>query len=213
MNMNKLEILQKIETGEMSVEEGMRLLSEIEPDSASASSSEGFDMGGSNAFARESPTSAAQATVEGPEAIPPDFQAFRVWNWAFFGFFLLVTALSAWWMISAWQNHPWGVGFWLSWIPFAIGVYGMATSFNTRWLHVRVIEKKQGDPNTIRISLPLPLGLAGWVLRGSNRWLPAGVRDYHFGEILQEVDHSLNKDQPFFVEVDEEDEQVQVFIG
>ncbi len=214
MEMNRLEILQKIESGELSVEEGFRLLNEL--DGAQAEGTQAAYAGFAQPIAGEIVNNAPSNESAGhnaPDFTAPDFKGFRKWSWVLFGVFLLLTAVSAWWMYSAWQNHPFGIGFWLTWIPFGIGVLGMATSFNARWLHLRVREKKEGEWKTIRISFPLPLGIASSVLRAKPGWLPAEMREKNIGETLREIDRSISHDQPFYIEVDEEDEHVEIFIG
>lgn len=214
MNQNRLDILQKIESGELSVDEGFKLLSQLEAQA---------DGDSQAVFA----AAAMPPSEEAPEAVEtevligeqdnstaiPDFSRFRVWSWVIFGFFVLLTGISAWWMISAWQRHPFGVGFWLSWVPFLFGVLGMISSFNARWLHVRVRNKKNGDWKSVRVDLPVPLGLAVAVLKSNPRWLPSEVRDKDMGAMLDDINRSITHDQPFYVEVDEDDEHVEVFIG
>jgi len=210
--MDRLEILRKIEAGEINLDEGSRLLNELDNSL----------MPNPAAFAgRESEPPHVEIINSYPgnhgadekAEVPPDFKGYKIWSWVFFSLSVLLTGISAWWMVSAWQNKPFGAGFWFSWIPFILGIIGMATSFNTRWLHVRVTEKKNGERKNIRISLPLPLGLATWVLRMVPGWLPQEVRDRHVGETLFEINRSITRDQPFYVEVDEEDEHVEIFIG
>src|SRR5574340_354512 len=127
MEANRLEILKKIEMGELSVDDGFRLLNQMEADQAA-------EVQEPAAEAPPEPAAASEPLVgEVEEATMPEFPRYRVWIWVMFGFFVLLTGISAWWMVSAWQRHPFGWGFWLSWIPFLLGVLGMATSFNARW--------------------------------------------------------------------------------
>lgn len=210
--MDRLEILKKIESGELSVEEGSHLLNELDngvPPVLPGWTSQAVEEPKVEVIV---PSYASRSPNEKAE-IPPDFKGYKAWSWVFFSLALLLTGISAWWMVSAWQNKPFGAGFWFSWIPFILGIIGMATSFNTRWLHVRVTDKKNGEWKNIRISLPLPLGLASWVLRIVPGWLPQEVRDKHIGETFNEINRSITRDQPFYVEVDEEDEHVEIYIG
>jgi hypothetical protein len=143
----------------------------------------------------------------------PDFSKFRALSWVMFGAFLILTLISANWMIQGWQTKNFGWGFWLSWIPFAVGILGMATSLNSRWLHLRVREGGYGHQKNIRISMPLPLGLASWILNANPQWLPQEVRDKHIGETLHEINHSITREDPFYLEVDEGDQHVEIYIG
>ena len=210
MDSNRLEILQKIESGEVTPEDGLRQLNAIDEDQPTTG--------------QEFASPATDPTVEiissgqpmqdsAPKADMPDFARFRIISWVLFGAFLLLTLISANWMIQGWQMRPYGWGFWLSWIPFAIGVLGMATSLNTRWLHVRVSEIENGKQKNIRISLPLPLGMASWFFKMNPSWLPQEVRNKNIGETLSEVNQSISRNEPFFIEVDEEDQHVEIYIG
>lgn len=207
MDANRLEILKKIEMGELSVDEGFRLLNQMEADQAAEAQEPVVE-------APPEPAAPSDPLVgEVEETTMPEFRRYRVWIWVMFGFFVLLTGISAWWMVSAWQRHPFGWGFWLSWIPFLLGVLGMATSFNARWLHLRVRERKNGEWTNIRLSFPLPLGLATWVLKMNPKWMPQEMRDHNIGASLEDLDKSITRDQPFYLKVDEDDEQVEIFIG
>lgn len=210
MDSNRLEILQKIESGEVTPEDGLRQLNAIE-DAQPTTGQEFADPATDPAVMVISPPHPDAGSM--PDADAPDYGRFRVISWALFGAFLLLTLISANWMIQSWQIRPYGWGFWLSWIPFAIGVLGMATSLNTRWLHIRVSEMENGKRKHIRISLPLPLGLVSWFFKMNPSWLPQGMRNKNIGETLGEVNQSISRNEPFFIEVDEEDQHVEIYIG
>jgi len=211
MEINRLEILQKIETGEVTPEEGLRLLNEVdgnspvtpEPMTAAAASVPEMEI-----FQPPVTGQAAAAKTDLPK-----FSKFRTISWFLFGGFLILTLISANWMVQGWLVNNFGWGFWLSWIPFGIGVLGMATSLNSRWLHLRVTENENGRRKNIRISMPLPLGLASWVLNAVPGWLPPEVREKHIGEALGEINRSITRDEPFYIEVDEDDQHVEIYIG
>lgn len=214
MEANRLEILKKIESGELSVDEGFRQLNQVEGDQAAEAQAAAAEV---EEPAGEQPSETADAweplVGEIDQIAMPEFSRYRVWTWVMFGFFVFLTGISAWWMVSAWQRHPFGWGFWLSWIPFIIGILGMATSFNARWLHLRVREKKNGEWTRINLSFPLPLGLGVWVLSLHPQWLPQEMRDKNLGASLDDLNKSITRDQPFYLKVDEDDEQVEIFIG
>ncbi|MHB8111842.1 MAG: hypothetical protein ACYDHA_00080 [Bellilinea sp.] len=210
MDSNRLEILQKIESGEVTPEDGLRQLNAID-DAQPTTGQEFASPATAPAVEVISPAHPDEGST--PDADVPDFARFRVISWALFGAFLLLTLISANWMIQSWQTRPYGWGFWLSWIPFAIGILGMATSLNTRWLHVRVSEMENGKQKNIRISLPLPLGLVSWFFKLNPSWLPQEMRSKNIGETLSEVNRSISRNEPFFIEVDEEDQHVEIYIG
>lgn len=57
------------------------------------------------------------------------------------------------------------------------------------------------------------VGLATWVLKMNPKWMPQEMRDKNIGASLEDLDKSITRDQPFYLKVDEDDEQVEIFIG
>jgi len=39
------------------------------------------------------------------------------------------------------------------------------------------------------------------------------VRAKHIGEVLGEINRSISRDEPFFIQVDENDQHVEIYIG
>lgn len=83
------------------------------------------------------------------------------------------------------------------------------------WLHVRVKEK---EGRRIAISLPLPLGLAGWGIRAARGFVDEKTR----GQLnMAEAFLAAARDElkqpgsgPMTIHVDDDDgDQVQVYIG
>ena len=211
MDIERLDILQKIESGEVTPEEGLRLLNEVDGNSPPVS--EPMPAYGNPVPAVEVLQPPASHQTFTSQSDLPNFSKFRTFSWILFGAFLILTLISANWMVQGWLANNFGWGFWLSWIPFAIGILGMATSLNSRWLHVRVTDEENGRQRNIRISMPLPLGIASWVLNANPGWLPQEVRDKHIGEVLGEINRSISRDEPFFIQVDENDQHVEIYIG
>jgi len=211
MDINRLEILQKIETGEVTPEEGLRLLNEVDGNSPVDPERMALDSAVVPEVEILQPRFTSQEAAAKPDL--PQFSKYRTLSWLMFGAFLILTLVSANWMVQGWVMNNFGWGFWLSWIPFGIGVLGMATSLNSRWLHLRVTDLKDGRQKNIRISMPLPLGLASWILNAVSGWLPPEVREKHIGETLSEINRSISRDEPFYIEVDEDDQHVEIYIG
>lgn len=216
----RLEILRKVELGELSVEESNRLLETLERNADQASdlypATEAFIQ--SPAASAETEYIPPSAEWENPERTPDPFEEkqMRRWRWlALVPFWLSVglTALSAFWMYQGYDAHGFGWGFFLSWIPFLFGLAGMFIFWGARWLHVRIRQKPGKKPASINISLPLPLHAAGWFLRTFRSRLPRDLQEKNIDEMLGALDGSLTKDTPFHVYVDDDGEQVEVFIG
>jgi hypothetical protein len=129
---------------------------------------------------------------------------------------LLITTLGAVWMYTGYINRGFGWGFWLAWIPFILGIFIVAVSFQTSrsvWLHVRIKQKPGESPSRISISLPLPISLAKWFMSVFGHKIP-GLKDQPIGDLSELLDN-ISPEAPFYVHVnDEEDgEEVEVFIG
>ena len=226
----RLDILRKVEQGELSTEDGARLLEELE-------------MGPYYPEISEPLPAAAETVLPAPEleVIPPpapadpsadanpapqltdlETERFNFWQrwWLFpFGVGVVLLLLGAYWMYLGFMAAGLGWGFWLSWIPFGLGVLitaAAARSRTARWLHVRVHEggSQHGRPHNINISFPLPISFGAWVLRTFGRWMPDDFQRQHMDEVLTMLDQALTRDAPFHVMVNEDDgDQVEVFIG
>jgi hypothetical protein len=210
----RLIILRKIESGDISIEDGQRLIDALDGRINPVEELDGN--------AQEEESSPEPQAVEHVDVIetghektaPPDFGRWRTWGWVAFGVFVFLTALSAMWMVLGWQTRPWGWGFWLSWIPFLVGVVGMIATYQARWLHVRIRQAPGSKPEKISISLPLPLGLASLAMNTFSRWMPVQVREQHIGEMIKDLDRNIHKDEPLHIQVEDDDgERVEVFIG
>lgn len=214
MENNRLELLQKIESGELTPEDGLALLHSAEAEIPANPGADGAEAAHPMEWADPGEVISMGAPADAPVgAALPDFSRFRAISWIVFALFLILTVLSASWMVQGYLAHPFGLGFWLSWIPFAIGVLGMAGSLNAHWLHLRVSEMEDGKQKNIRISLPLPLGMIGWILKLNPGWLPREVRGKNIGETIADIHQSIRRDQPFFLEVHEDNQHVEIYIG
>jgi len=208
LDASRLEILKKIEQGELSVEEGYRQINQ--PDRTNRTSVNSCSYTGKYAQSAER---APEAEVIKPSA-NREYNRWRIWSWIGFGIFTLLTAVSVCWMVLGWQAQPWGWKFWLSWVPFLIGVGGMALMFNTCWLHIRIRQVEGRKLERIAISIPFPLGLVAWFVRTFPFLVPEKTHGVEIGEILAEMNRGIHKDQPIFIQVDDEDrEHVEIFIG
>ncbi len=203
----KRKILAMVEQGTISPEEGLRLIDAMGRSQAIGSelSEEGIVM-------------ATQEETTAPK-IPPEerrrMNRLKRWWVLPFGIGLLVTTLGTIWMYTAYGTSGFGWGFWLAWIPFLLGIFMVAVSFQTSrsmWLHVRVKQRPGESPGQIAISLPMPVGLTRWFLRTFGRRIP-GLKEQPL-ENYSEILDNLSPEEPFYVHVNDEDgEDVEVFIG
>jgi hypothetical protein len=225
----RLEILRKVERGELSTADGSRLLEEVElglpsgPDETLPVLQDPVPPEPEvEVIQTAAPTAADSASGQAPQLTDLEQARFNFWQrwWLLpFAIGVILTLLGAYWMYLGLVSAGLGWGFWLSWIPFGLGVVvtaAAARSRTARWLHVRVHESggKDGRPHNINISFPLPISFGAWMLRTFGRWMPGDFQRQHMDEVLGMLDQALNKDAPLHVMVNEDDgDQVEVFIG
>jgi len=128
---------------------------------------------------------------------------------------LFLTLFSVNWMYLGWFSAGLSWGFWLSFIPFAVGVLLMWASWEmrlARWLHLRIRQRPGARPQVIAFSVPLPFGLTRWIIQRFGRFTPR-VNGQDAAEILDELDQAFATDGPTHVFVDGEDgQQVEIWI-
>lgn len=208
--MDQLEILRKVQSGELSVAEGSRLLESL--DSGEPVAAEPVEEE-SPVLERSEPAPRAE-NVEVMGVDQEDFKRWARWRWVPFGISTALTVAAAYWIYSGWASRGFGWGFWLSWIPFIIGVLGMALTYRTRWLHLRIQQRPGEKPERIAISLPLPLGLVSWATHTFRNYMPKEVRNADFNEIFTGLHQGVSPEEPLYIKVDEGDgEIVEIYIG
>jgi len=217
VNKAERQILDMVEQGQLSAEEGLRLINAMSGKTTSVLDSDVIDGKAANAteiiFGEDE-------EVEKPRISEVEKQRInqlKRWWVLPFGIGLLITTLGAIWMYMGYTRNGFGFGFgfWLAWIPFLLGVFIVAVSFQTNrsvWLHVRIRQKPGETPQRISISLPMPIGLTRWFFSAFGNHIP-GLRDQPLDNIPEILAH-LSPEEPFYVHVNEEDgEEVEVFIG
>jgi len=225
----RMQILEMIESGVITAEEGARLLQAIEdevdqemlqvpawqllPNMAAE--------GSAPAVGEASVADTAEAIDERP-GFPSEENKARI------------DQLRRWWLIPMWVGISitiiggllmfWayqasGLGFWFgcAWLPFLLGVTVMAyavSSKTARWLHLRIRQKPGERPQTIALSFPLPLRFAAWFVRNFGRYIPQLDRS-GLDEMILALGRNTGPEMPFYIEVDEggDGEQVQIYIG
>jgi hypothetical protein len=232
----KMKILNMIENGEISLDEGIQRIKELDElelsdsapvyetldilskiESGEISATDGIDQITSKA----SPASkSTDEDVSLPHQAPPaefvnDKELARWKNWwrnlLYAG--VAIAILGTLWMSSAYQNNGYGFWFFCSWIPLSIGILVTVLALKSQsgpWIHIRVRSKT----DNVAISLPAPLGLTRWGLRTFGRFIPY-LEHTSVDEIIYALENTSKNNSPFYVHVDEEEEgeKVEIFIG
>ena len=202
----KLRILEMLDQGTITVEQANQLLEALQ-DEVPPAVEEDTDL---------------------PAAVPPDLQRFRRLSYVPFGLSVLLLLLAAWgtYALSRRGDGQITAGFvamlillilvsLLTWLTFAMT--------QVPWLHVRVQSKgevnSKGKPTYKRfiISLPVPLSLAQWALRIAPRYVGEDQAENIAAAtaLLQTVRQDLGKPgtDPIAIDIDDEEERVQVYVG
>ena len=149
----------------------------------------------------------------------PDMNRYRSFWIAPFVVLSAVTTLLALWLKALATNRksklPFGFLLVFSLFLFSLGLTVlMFMSRKSTWVHVRVQEK---NGTNIAISMPLPLSLASWAIDYARQFVEGEALDNlemaaTAIAAAQESFNDANAD-PIMINVDDEDAQVQVFIG
>jgi hypothetical protein len=225
-------ILAMIEAGQLSVEQGLRLL-------------EAMQAGPSGEETPEEPTDPAWQAADSPapqeavaeepppvdpqpESAPPlpDLGRWRRYWLIPFLIGCAVMMLGATWMYNAYAASGAGVWFACAWLPFLLGVAILALGWGSRtlpWLHLRVDQPPGEWPPRIAFSFPLPLDLGAWFLRAFGDRLGKRLAGFNLGKLtpeqvsqmLQTFKKTVTPETPVYIEVDEgeNEEKVLIYIG
>jgi hypothetical protein len=206
----KLNILQMLQEDKISVDEASQLLEAV----VSAERGQG--------------TSERSATTPGGDAatppVPPDLGRFRRLSYLPLVVSLVILILSGWGAYVLFLRRQRTISLGLVALAVVFLAAFLATALSAwattvPWLHVRIQSApgKGGDKTRIAISLPVPLTLAGWGLRIANRFVDEDTvgRLDAAAMLLRTMRHDLGKAgaEPIAVDVNDEDERVQVYIG
>lgn len=230
-----MKILKMIENGEISSDEGARLLQEVssgstspkEPldalgilskiDQGEISAEEGIHLLEQTPtdFEKEGDTtdSEEEATYTHSKISDEEISKWQQWWTIPLYVGMGVVVLSVLWLNSAYQNSGYGFWFFCSWLPLTLGVLLMALSWRSQsgpWIHVRV----RGPKENVAVSIPAPIGLTSWALRNFGHYIPQ-LEKTSVDEIIIALESTSKNNAPLSVIVDEGDdgERVEVFIG
>jgi hypothetical protein len=230
MKNERLQILEMVDSGVITPEEGARLLGALEGDplptvDEGSPSSSNVGYVAANGFLER--ISLPDVINEGPapeiedetneRVFDPDLGYWRRWWMIPMWIGIAITVAGGALMFLALQTS--GIGFWFgcAWLPFLLGVGVMALAWasrTSRWLHLRIHRKPGESPQTILLSIPLPLGIAAWFLRMFGKRIP-GFQNTSVDELILALGKNTGPGNPFYIEVNEgeDGERVQIYIG
>ena len=233
---DRMHILNKIDTGEIDVDEGMRelkmlgsspkpadltpleILEKVENGSLSVEEATTLFGDGNNHNITDS-SGVETISINDSQPRPDDFDPkhWKLWWIIPLAVGVFVTIISGWWMFSAWQNSDIGFWFFCSWIPFLLGLGVLILAWASRsapWLHIRVKQKPGTKPRKISLSFPIPTGIGAWFIRTFGRYIPF-LDDTGLDELIMALEGTVDSNHPLFVSVNEgeDGEEVQVYIG
>ncbi len=219
-DVERMHILQMIEDGAVTAEEGLRLLNALAGNKPELEAGNAAEAGSAEAHA-----SSAAHEAEAPQEPPivhttppaPNMEKWKRWwlipLWIGVG----ITTVGA--LLMYWAYAKTGLSLWLACLslPFAVGVLVIALAAATRtakWIHIRVNTGKDEWPRNIALSFPLPIHLTAWFLRTFRNNIPK-FKDTAVDELILAMGESTTPDNPLYVEVNEgaNGEHVQVYIG
>ncbi|HSF82305.1 MAG TPA: hypothetical protein VLA49_13770 [Anaerolineales bacterium] len=225
-------ILEMIESGKISAEEGLRLIQALgegeeadafehiletpqEPENLAARPSFQArslqDPQPPAAHFQDEPASADEDDFEkgdipsGQATLPGDVDQWRRWWMIPLWVGVGFTVLAG--VLMFWAQQAAGFGFWFycSWVPFLLGLFLIVLAWQSRtarWLHLRVQQKEGEWPRNIAISFPLPIHLTAWFFRLFGNKIP-GLQDTSLDEMILALDKTATPDNPLYVKVDE----------
>ena len=206
------QILKMIEEGKITAEEGLKLIQALEEAPAD---DEFPELEAEPAPEFESAPEPAPAPQSHPDFAKKIERFRRLWIIPL-AIGLLITVSTAAWLYNLVQANSMGGWFIFAFLLFLFGVavtaFG-AGSRTMRWIYVDVNERKPGkSPTRIVLAFPIPLGLVRWGVANFGHHIPERERKIT-DDVLDSVLGGSVLDEPLLVDVDEDDEHVQVYIG
>jgi hypothetical protein len=201
----RLDILAKVASGELSLEESAEMLRILDEGQV-----------------REQGSTSAQVGKNEERATMPaeDLEKSKWKNWWMIPFviFTVLTILSGFLVFTTYQNTGLGVGFWFALLFLLLMLAGMIVSIlsaRAPWLHIRIRRKGQGRGRNINLSFPLPLGAAFWVTKHVRGVIPPHLQDKDIPGAISSLKETINREQPIEIHVDDDDDdqEVNIYIG
>lgn len=224
----RMQILNMIERGDISTEEGLRWLEALAKSGSLPAAQDDLEadlLEDPNISEQRYTKSSSQPPDTGEVLQPPastdqlPFDAARIRRWWVVPLWIGVGITVIAGLLMYWANQAQGIGFWFACasVPFALGLLLMilaVQSRTARWLYLRVEQPQDEWPRTIQLGFPLPIRPAAWLLRILKGRIP-NMPDIAVDEMLLALGRSATPENPFYVQVDDDDdgEKVEIYIG
>jgi len=221
----RLQILEMIEKGVITASEGVRLLNSLQGETEETATpliDESIPVDTNRAGDYSNPEVIEDAPpleskdTSAAKRFEPGIARWRRFWWIPLTVGIVITVISGLLMFVAYQNG--GFGFWFAclWFPLLFGILVIslaAASRTARWLHVRIQQAPGERPQSIGISLPIPIRFTAWIMRIIKPRI-SGMDKINLDEALLALE-KVSPDQPFYVKVNEGEsgEKVEVYIG
>lgn len=208
----RLEILEMIQKGTISPEEGAKLIEAI--GESQAVLDEEYSLA---KVALEENHQAADSDAPEPEIDQDDLNKWKSWWVLPFWIGIAITVMGGSLIYWAWSARGISFGFFAAWIPFLIGIGLLVLGWNSRtgpWLHVRIQQKPGETPERIAFSFPIPNRFFAWCINTFGSFIPK-VNLAGADQILLALGDYSQGDAPLSIDVedDEDGEKVKVYIG
>lgn len=208
----RLNVLQRMERGELSMDEAARLLSRL--DAGEMIEEEAVQAAETVA----EPLPVPEMTVVEPSRDQPEkkhHSRSELWLLPFaLGLLLTVSSIS--WMLQGYTAAGLSWGFWLSFFPLGLGVLMMWFGWEVRqarWFHLRVNQGAGSFPRVIALSFPIPTGLLRWAMRRFGNF-QSMQQAQSVAMFMEDLDAAVAKDGPMHILVDDDKdgEHVEIWI-
>jgi hypothetical protein len=201
-------ILQMVEEGKISAEEAASLMRALDEDSVEAQV-EAYEADAGSGF---DGSASSASEFDNVKARARRFAMIPLWIG------VSIAVFSAWGIFGIQQND--GLNFWSFCLmfPLMLGVLLIAIGSagqGSKWLYVNVDRRYASDwPKNITLGFPIPLGLTSWFIRNFGHNIN-GMNKAQVDGIVEVLNATGNSDDPFIVNVDDDDDgdRVQVYIG
>lgn len=230
----RMQILELIDRGKISVEEGLRLLEtltgedpglevidnlpQIEPATVYDRPAVHDSQGAAEYIPVQEPMEEAPANHPArATAGLPDLEKLRQFWVIPLGIGIGILIVGSLMMLAVLQATGSPVLFFFASAPFFFGLAVTALAWEARtahWMHLRIQQKPGEWPERIAFSFPLPIRMAAWFFRTFRYKIPQ-LEHTAVDEIILALGSATSPGNPLFLQVDEgeDGEKVQIFIG